>query len=168
MRRKSMYLYDIRYELDHPKGNRRTNTVSNRGRVKEEAITRFRKTHPDEKILETKQIGVLGDASDKKFGELRRNNMPDEKTDKLVGKWQVNRTSFERSKKNLNASAVILEKAASKLGSWLVPDNAQVGEIFNIWISGNFLMIKVLAGKNNYNISYRSEEEALEKDNDIQ
>jgi len=82
--------------------------------------------------------------------------MPDEKTNRLVGKWQVNRTSFERSRRDLNASAAILKEATSNLGSWLVPDDAKTGEIFNIWISGNLLMIKVLVGKNNYDISYRS------------
>ena len=72
-----MYLYNIKYELKIPKGNRKTNTVNRRGRVKEEAIIRFRKAHPIEKILKVKQAGVLSiytsDAFDKRFGKLKRN-----------------------------------------------------------------------------------------------
>ena len=71
-----MYLYDIKYNINNPKGCKKTNTVSKRGRTKHEAIVRFRATHPTDSILKTKRLFVLTmysvDRFDNKFDKMRR------------------------------------------------------------------------------------------------
>lgn len=54
-----MYLYNIKYLLSNPKGNKKSNTVSFPGRIKDHAIFRFRMTHPSEEILKIKRDGPL-------------------------------------------------------------------------------------------------------------
>lgn len=84
--------------------------------------------------------------------------MPDQKTARLITKWQAKRNELKQAEDAFNEAVIDSKRATSDLGAWLVPDDAHLGEIFNVWVNGELLMIRVQIGKNNYDISYRSEQ----------
>jgi hypothetical protein len=90
--------------------------------------------------------------------------MPDSKTQRLISKWQISVNAVKQAEDNLQAAKDALSNSSAKLGEWLVPDDANLSEVFNIWVNGKLLGIRVLIGKNNYSIGYRPEREKLGED----
>jgi hypothetical protein len=83
--------------------------------------------------------------------------MPDSKTQRLISKWQISVNAVKQAEDDLQAALSTLSNSSAQLGSWLVPDDANLSEVFNIWVNGQLLMVRVLIGKNNYDIGYRPE-----------
>lgn len=68
--------------------------------------------------------------------------MSDEKTDQLVARWDMAKTSVEGAKRLLNSSECDLRNATNALAKWLTPDDVQKDETFSIWKNGRLLSVQ--------------------------
>lgn len=90
--------------------------------------------------------------------------MPDNKTQRLLSKWQINANAVAQAEDNLVLAKDHLSRASSELGNWLTPNDALSGESFNIWARGSLLVVTILAGGTKYKIKYRTEQKRLEEE----
>lgn len=67
--------------------------------------------------------------------------IPTYETQKLIDRWESARRSVADSRRRLARAEVELDNAANALGKFLAPSNAEMSEIFCVWVGGRILSI---------------------------
>ena len=70
--------------------------------------------------------------------------MSDEDTQDLIKRYNSSIQKLKRAKQEVVSDETAVYNLTNKLGQWLTPSDCQAGEVFNIWVDGELLCVKLI------------------------